>query len=83
MVTTYLQSRYVDRAKLNALLQSLFGQSYTTEVGTHCIQPVAKIQLVDASQIAGDTISIEASRQLTEVRGLKPRRSCLQGKKSP
>lgn len=32
MVTTYLESRYVDRAKLNALLQGLFGQGYTTEV---------------------------------------------------
>jgi hypothetical protein len=32
MVTTYLETRYVDRAKLNELLQALFGQSYTVVV---------------------------------------------------
>ncbi|KAH8790916.1 hypothetical protein F5882DRAFT_460503 [Hyaloscypha sp. PMI_1271] len=49
MVTTYLETRYVDRAKLNELLQALFGQSYTVVV-------------------SGDTISVEASRELIEVR---------------
>ncbi|KAN0120321.1 hypothetical protein V8E51_002529 [Hyaloscypha variabilis] len=48
MVTTYLETRYVDRAKLNELLQALFGQSYKVVV-------------------SGDTISVEASRELTEV----------------
>jgi hypothetical protein len=33
MATTYLETRYVDRAKLNELLQALFGQSYTVVVG--------------------------------------------------
>lgn len=32
MVTTYLKSRYVNRAKLNALLQGLFSQGCTTQV---------------------------------------------------
>lgn len=36
MVTTYLEARYVDRAKLNGLLQALFGQSYSVEVGNCC-----------------------------------------------
>ncbi|KAI1737672.1 hypothetical protein F4680DRAFT_203521 [Xylaria scruposa] len=32
MVTSYLEARYVDRAKLDALLQRIFGQSYNVEV---------------------------------------------------
>ncbi|KAI0550439.1 hypothetical protein F4679DRAFT_202571 [Xylaria curta] len=32
MVTSYLEARYVDRVKLNALLQKIFGQSYNVEV---------------------------------------------------
>ncbi|KAH6717630.1 hypothetical protein BKA61DRAFT_670054 [Leptodontidium sp. MPI-SDFR-AT-0119] len=48
MTTTYLETRYVDRAKLNQLLQALFGQSYTVVA-------------------SGDTISVEASRELTEI----------------
>ncbi|PMD30997.1 hypothetical protein L207DRAFT_591936 [Hyaloscypha variabilis F] len=55
MVTTYLETRYVDRAKLDELLQALFGQSYKVVV-------------------SGDTISVEASRELTEVRPSIPRR---------
>ncbi|KAI1179908.1 hypothetical protein F4777DRAFT_404221 [Nemania sp. FL0916] len=31
-VISYLEGRYVDRAKLNALLQTLFGQSYSVVV---------------------------------------------------
>ncbi|KAI1645251.1 uncharacterized protein F4817DRAFT_344178 [Daldinia loculata] len=48
MVTTYLETRYVDRAKLNELLQALFGQNYSVVA-------------------SGDTISVEASRELTEA----------------
>jgi hypothetical protein len=32
MTTTYLETLFVDRAKLNELLQALFGQSYTVVV---------------------------------------------------
>lgn len=32
IATTYLENRYVDRAKLNTLLQHLFGQSYSVVV---------------------------------------------------
>lgn len=76
MVTTYLESRYVDRAKLNALLQGLFGQDYTTEVSNYSIKYLTQVLLVDASQISGDTISIEASRQLTDVRNPVPQGLC-------
>lgn len=38
MITTYLETRYVDRAALNALLQGLFGQSYNVEARSRCIE---------------------------------------------
>ncbi|KAI1212578.1 uncharacterized protein F4807DRAFT_457376 [Annulohypoxylon truncatum] len=48
MVTSFLETRYVDRVKLDELLQSLFGQSYSVAA-------------------SGETISVEASRELTEA----------------
>ncbi len=39
MFNTYLEDRYVDRAKLDALLQSLFGQSYSVVVCASIIRP--------------------------------------------
>ncbi|KAI2626053.1 hypothetical protein GGS26DRAFT_563090 [Hypomontagnella submonticulosa] len=48
IATTYLENRYVDRAKLNTLLQHLFGQSYSVVA-------------------SGETISVEASRELTQA----------------
>ncbi|KAI0442353.1 hypothetical protein F4803DRAFT_519713 [Xylaria telfairii] len=32
MVTSFLETRYVDRVKLNTLLQTLFGQKYSVVV---------------------------------------------------
>lgn len=48
MVTTYLESRYVDRAKLNALLQGLFGQGCAVQVSLQS-NPATRVLLVDAS----------------------------------
>jgi hypothetical protein len=45
MVTTYLETRYVDRAKLNELLQALFGQSYTVVVSA-ALQGMAQVRLL-------------------------------------
>lgn len=35
MVTSYFGNRYVDRVKLNALLQKIFGQNYNVVVSAH------------------------------------------------
>ena len=73
MTTTYLETRYVDRAKLNELLQALFGQSYTVVVSA-ALQGITQVSFANPSQVSGDTISVEASRELTEVRPAIPRR---------
>ena len=73
MVTTYLETRYVDRAKLNELLLALFGQSYKVVVSA-ALQGMTQVSFANASQVSGDTISVEASRELTEVRPSIPGR---------
>jgi hypothetical protein len=45
MVTTYLETRYVDRAKLNELLQALFRQSYKVAVSA-ALQAVTQVWLL-------------------------------------
>ena len=73
MATTYLETRYVDRAKLDGLLQSLFGQSYSV-MASATFKGDAKISFANTPQVSGDTISVEASRELTEVRSSIPGR---------
>ena len=73
MVTTYLETRYVDRAKLNELLRALFGRSFTVVVSA-ALQGMNQVSFAHTSQVSGDTISVEASRELTEVRPSIPGR---------
>lgn len=65
--TTILEARYVDRAKLNSLLQSVFAAgSYSVTVSSSAcsfkIEPIP-----DYEQMQGDTIAVAAGRKLTDV----------------
>jgi hypothetical protein len=70
MSITYIEQRYVDYPKLDALLQSLFGQKYSVMVSAAFGH--GTVNHTNAIQNFGDTISIEAQRELTEVRPLIP-----------
>jgi hypothetical protein len=48
MVTTYLETRYVDRVKLNELLRALFGQSYTVVVSV-ALQGMTQVSFANTS----------------------------------
>lgn len=66
---TLLQTHYVNWAKLDSLLQSLFGQSHIVEAGTDTAHEQGpRIACWCIAQLSVDTISIQASRQLMEVR---------------
>ncbi|KAI8630294.1 hypothetical protein F5Y19DRAFT_429568 [Xylariaceae sp. FL1651] len=50
MATSYLETRYVDRAKLNALLQTIFGQSYNVVASGDTIAVEGYRELTEAEK---------------------------------
>ncbi|KAF3764538.1 hypothetical protein M406DRAFT_330872 [Cryphonectria parasitica EP155] len=52
MITTYLETRYVDRAKLNDLLQGLFGQEYSVESSGDTISVEAPRALTEVDPLS-------------------------------
>ncbi|KAI1418439.1 hypothetical protein F5Y13DRAFT_149173 [Hypoxylon sp. FL1857] len=54
MFTTYLETRYVDRAKLNQLLQALFGQSYSVVASgsTICVEEARELTEAEKNSVS-------------------------------
>ncbi|KAI1196231.1 hypothetical protein F5X97DRAFT_220214 [Nemania serpens] len=50
MVTSYFGNRYVDRVKLNALLQKIFGQNYNVVVTDDTISVEGNRALTEAEK---------------------------------
>ncbi|KAI0383444.1 hypothetical protein F5Y04DRAFT_25776 [Hypomontagnella monticulosa] len=50
MVTTYLETRYVDRVKLDELLQDKFGQNYSVVYSGETVSVEAPRELTEAEK---------------------------------